>query len=52
MTQKPHDETNKCQVCGNELRAHEAPEQFCDLCLKKAETWPILEHDRREGVRS
>lgn len=38
--QAPHQ--YRCHVCGEQLKAHERAENFCDACLKKAQTQPYM----------
>lgn len=37
---------NVCVICGGKLKPHEHAEGFCDACSCKAQTAPILAHDR------
>ena len=42
--QAPHQ--YRCHVCGEQLRPHERAEGFCDACLKKAQTQPLLSAEK------
>lgn len=44
------DIPHKCVICAGALKPHERAEQFCDRCLRAAQTQPILQHDK-EGDR-